>query len=101
MRRSALLLFFATVAAAASLPESIERLLATGPAARTAFWGIQVVDLGSGRTIYELNAEHFFVPASNTKLFTTALALSRLGPAHTFQTRVLAMAPPDAQGRID
>ena len=72
------------------MPENIDRLLATTPAARTAFWGIQVVDLATGKTIYELNADHFFVPASNTKLFTTALALSRLGPDFTFQTRVLA-----------
>lgn len=99
MKRSALLLCFAA-AAAASLPESIERLLATSPVARTAFWGIQVVDLGSGKTIYELNPDHFFVPASNTKLFTTALALSRLGADRTFTTRVLADAPPDGQGRI-
>jgi hypothetical protein len=31
---------------AASLPESIETLLASSPSARTAFWGIRIVDLG-------------------------------------------------------
>jgi D-alanyl-D-alanine carboxypeptidase/D-alanyl-D-alanine-endopeptidase (penicillin-binding protein 4) len=89
---------------AASLPESIEKLLAAsgpvGAPARTAFWGIQIVDLGSGKTLYELNPDRFFVPASNTKLFTTALALTRLGPDFTFQTRVVADSPPDAEGRI-
>jgi D-alanyl-D-alanine carboxypeptidase/D-alanyl-D-alanine-endopeptidase (penicillin-binding protein 4) len=89
---------------AASLPENIEKLLAAsgpvGAAARTAFWGIQIVDLGSGKTLYELNSDRFFVPASNTKLFTTALALTRLGPDFTFQTRVVAGSPPDAEGRI-
>jgi D-alanyl-D-alanine carboxypeptidase/D-alanyl-D-alanine-endopeptidase (penicillin-binding protein 4) len=100
MRRIALSLLLAAVAGAASLPENIERLLASSPAARTAFWGIQVIDLASGKTVYEQNSDRFFVPASNTKLFTTALALSRLGPSYTFQTRVLALAPPDAQGRI-
>ena len=59
-----------------------------------------MVDLASGKTLYESNPDHFFVPASNTKLFTTALALERLGPDFTFQTRVLADAPPDAEGRI-
>src|SRR5580704_4304742 len=85
---------------AASLPESVERLLATTPGARTAFWGIQVVDLATGKTLYELNADRFFVPASNTKLFTTAMALTRLGPDFTFQTRVLADTLPDPDGRI-
>lgn len=85
---------------AAGLPESIQKLLDSSPAARTAFWGIQIVDLGSGKTLYELNPDRFFVPASNTKLFTTALALMRLGPDFTFQTRVLAAGSPDAEGRM-
>jgi D-alanyl-D-alanine carboxypeptidase/D-alanyl-D-alanine-endopeptidase (penicillin-binding protein 4) len=87
-------------ATAASLPENVDRLLATTPAARTAYWGIQIVDLGTGKTLYELNPDHFFIPASNTKLFTTAMALARLGADFTFQTRVLADSPPDADGRI-
>jgi serine-type D-Ala-D-Ala carboxypeptidase/endopeptidase (penicillin-binding protein 4) len=85
---------------AAALPESVQKLLDASPAARTAFWGIQIVDLASGKTLYELNPDHFFVPASNTKLFSTALALIRLGPDFTFQTRVLADSAPDEQGRI-
>jgi len=85
---------------AGSLAESIRRLLAESPAAQTAFWGIEVVDLKTGRTLYRQNATRFFVPASNTKLFTTSMALTRLGPDFTFQTRVLADAPPDASGRI-
>src|ERR1035441_1918820 len=62
--------------------------------------GIQIVDLATGKTLYELNPGHYFVPASNAKLFSTALALSRLGADFTFQTRVLAPAPPDELGRI-
>ena len=80
----------------ASLAEKIDAALAGD----TAFWGIQVMDLSSGQTLYERNASHFFVPASNTKLFTTAMALSRLGPDFTFQTRVFASSAPDEEGRI-
>ena len=87
-------------APAAGLPENIQKLIDASPAARTAFWGIQIVDLANGKTIYELNPDHYFVPASNAKLFSTALALTRLGPDYTFQTRVVADAAPDAQGRI-
>jgi D-alanyl-D-alanine carboxypeptidase/D-alanyl-D-alanine-endopeptidase (penicillin-binding protein 4) len=101
--RCALALVIASHLVAAGLPESIEKLLASGPVgapARTAFWGIQIVDLGSGKTLYELNPDRFFVPASNTKLFTTALALTRLGGDFTFQTRVVADSPPDTDGRV-
>jgi len=85
---------------AAGLPENIQRLIDSNAAARTAFWGIQIVDLATGKTLYELNPDHYFVPASNTKLFSTALALNRLGPEFAFHTSVLAGAPPDAAGRI-
>ena len=51
------------------------------PAAKDAFWGIEIRDLKADKILYSQNADHFFVPASNTKLFTTALALTRLGPA--------------------
>jgi len=82
------------------LSERIERLFAQSPVTRTAFWGIQVTELSTGKTLYQLNANRFFVPASNTKLFSTSLALTRLGPDFAFQTRVLAAAAPDANGRI-
>jgi D-alanyl-D-alanine carboxypeptidase/D-alanyl-D-alanine-endopeptidase (penicillin-binding protein 4) len=98
--RLGLTLAFAASLTAASLPENIERLIAASPAARTSFWGIKIVDLASGKTLYEQNGGHFFVPASNAKLFTTAMALTRLGPDFTFQTCVLADRPVDGEGRI-
>jgi len=96
----AALILLAAPLEAASLAGQIARLLDSSTATRTAFWGIQIVDLESGRTLYELNPDRGFVPASNAKLFTTALALIRLGPDFTFQTRVLAKSGPDADGRI-
>src|SRR5271163_760968 len=53
--------------------------------AQKAFWGILVTDRDTGETLYELNADRFFTPASNAKIFTTSLALATLGP--TFQFR--------------
>ena len=93
-------LLFSADLTAASLSERVEKLLGTSATTRAAFWGIQIVDVTSGKTLYELNPERFFVPASNTKLFTTALALTRLGPDFTFRTRVLAESAADAEGRI-
>ena len=84
----------------AGLARAIDRLLASTPAARGSFWGIQVTDLKTGRTLYQLNSDRLFVPASNTKLFTAALALTRLGPDHTFETRITADQPAGADGCI-
>ena len=70
------------------LDARIAAILAT-PAAKDAFWGIEIRDLKSDKVLYSQNADRFFVPASNTKLFTTALALSRLGPGYQFHTRVM------------
>jgi serine-type D-Ala-D-Ala carboxypeptidase/endopeptidase (penicillin-binding protein 4) len=96
-----ILLLAAAYGAAQPLSRRIQRAIQESPVARTAAWGIQAKELASGKTLFELNAGHFFVPASNTKLFSTSLALTRLGPDFTFQTRVMAAAAPDANGVID
>ena len=83
---------------AASLAEDITRLIETAPGARGATWGIEVVDLASGQTLYARDADRLFVPASNAKLFTLALALMRLGADFKFETRVLANTAPDVTG---
>ncbi len=72
------------------LQQRVEALIRSSPAAQRAFWGIKVVDPADGRVLAALNAGRFFRPASNTKLFTTALALMRLGPDWTFNTTVTA-----------
>ena len=52
------------------------------------FWGVHIVDIESGRVLYARNAGKSFVPASNTKLYTTAAALDMLGPDYRFETRL-------------
>ena len=51
--------------------------------------GAVVLDLRSGRTLFEQNAEHAFLPASNEKLATTYAALTALGPSFRIETDVL------------
>jgi len=82
------------------LSARVNAAIRASPVARGAFWGIEVYDLTSGRQTLHLNDQQFFVPASNTKLFTTALALSRLGAGFQVETVVSAAAAPDAEGRI-
>lgn len=55
-----------------------------------AYWGALVVNLETGQTLYERNAERRFIPASNMKLFTTASILDALGPDFRYTTRLYA-----------
>jgi len=95
-----LALAFSPALSAANLAARIDKLLNGSPAANAAFWGIEIRDLKSGQVVYSKNQDKLFVPASNTKLFTIALALNRLGPDYTFETRVVAQALADPDGRI-
>lgn len=94
------LLAFALAANAQELPARIQAAIDASPVARGAFWGIRIIDLETGALLFDLNPDRFFVPASNTKLFTTALALARLGPAYRYETLVLADTRPDASGTV-
>jgi D-alanyl-D-alanine carboxypeptidase/D-alanyl-D-alanine-endopeptidase (penicillin-binding protein 4) len=98
--RASILWLMALPGLAAGLGERIDSLLRSGGAAGPAFWGIHVVDAVTGESLYERNADQLFVPASNVKLFTTALALARLGPEFRFQTVVRTEAQPDQAGRL-
>jgi D-alanyl-D-alanine carboxypeptidase/D-alanyl-D-alanine-endopeptidase (penicillin-binding protein 4) len=62
-----------------------DALLGTGPTGKGE-WGLLVLDALTGETLYQQNADRYFVPASNMKLFTTALALTKLGPDFRFHT---------------
>lgn len=73
--------------AAARFAARAESLLGAAPVDKGE-WGLLVVDAESGATLYEKNANDYFLPASNMKLLTTALALDTLGPEYRFRTTV-------------
>ncbi|WP_013324064.1 D-alanyl-D-alanine carboxypeptidase/D-alanyl-D-alanine endopeptidase [Gloeothece verrucosa] len=52
-------------------------------------WGIEVESLTDGTVLYSHNADKFFIPASNTKIFTSAAALQRLGPSAAIGSKSL------------
>ncbi len=85
---------------AGSLASQIDELLER-PIARQAFWGVHVRDLDSGQTLYDHNGDKLFLPASNAKLFSTALGLTRLGPDYQFTTTVVSTAAPDQNGVVN
>lgn len=49
---------------------------------------MSVVDLNTGRTIFQRNADRILIPASNMKLFSEAATLMALGPDYRFQRQL-------------
>ncbi|HEX7424792.1 MAG TPA: D-alanyl-D-alanine carboxypeptidase/D-alanyl-D-alanine-endopeptidase [Terriglobales bacterium] len=73
----------------------------SAPDLARGFWGIEVVSLSTGETLYSQNADKLFTPASNTKLFTTAAALALIGPDYKFRTTVETTGTLDRYGRLN
>jgi D-alanyl-D-alanine carboxypeptidase len=67
-----------STASIAALSDTIDGLLDGS----TATHGALILDLDNGQVVYERDPDLWLKPASNTKLFTTAVALDVLGPDH-------------------
>ena len=63
------------------------------PEFRNAHWGILIVDPDRGDTLYSHNAGKLFMPASNQKILTGAVALGRLGADYRYRTAFVATGP--------
>ena len=71
------------------------------PRFASALWGGKVVSLANGRVWFEHDARRLLSPASNTKIYTGALALDVLGGDHVIRTPVLAAAQPGTGGVVN
>ena len=58
------------------------------PALARARLGLVIQPLGGRTSLYEHGAQRFFLPASTTKVLTTAAALTALGPQFQIETRI-------------
>ncbi len=70
-----------------SLRLSIDSLL-RDPNLRNAFLGVLIVNPRTSDTLYSLNAGKLFMPASNQKILTGAVALTHLGPEYRYRTTI-------------
>ena len=84
---------------AAPIQRRIDEIL-DRPALQSAFWGVEVRSIRTGRILYARNAGKNFKPASTLKLVTTAAALDAFGPVARFRTTVETAGRLDTLGRI-
>ncbi len=83
-------------AVAEPLRPALSAALASGKGAGVS-WGAIAVN-GRGTVVFATNENRLFIPASNTKLYTGALALDRFGAGQVIRTPIHAASRPDAEG---
>jgi D-alanyl-D-alanine carboxypeptidase len=83
----------------AELRERIQTQLAQ-PRFDGAIWGVKIISLDSGQTIFEDHADRLMSPASNSKLYTGALALDKFGGDYQIVTPIYATAKPNRFGTV-
>jgi D-alanyl-D-alanine carboxypeptidase/D-alanyl-D-alanine-endopeptidase (penicillin-binding protein 4) len=72
-----------------ALAARLDRILAD-PGLTRAHVGLVVQVAETGEVLYELQGEKLFVPASNTKIVTAAVALDALGTGYRWETTLVA-----------
>jgi D-alanyl-D-alanine carboxypeptidase/D-alanyl-D-alanine-endopeptidase (penicillin-binding protein 4) len=90
------------LSAAYTLPQLQAQIAAqlAQPRFAGALWGVKVVALDSGQTIFAEHADRLMTPASNTKLYTAALGLDQLGGDYRFETPVYAFGKIGRNGTL-
>jgi D-alanyl-D-alanine carboxypeptidase/D-alanyl-D-alanine-endopeptidase (penicillin-binding protein 4) len=73
----------------------------SAPRFHGALWGVKVVSLDTGKTVFESHPDRLMSPASNSKLYTAAMALDHFGSDYRIVTPILAAAKPDAEGTLN
>lgn len=63
----------------------VQRILAAPDVIR-GYWGLIVEDAETGEVLFSQNGDRYFAPASNAKIFTTAMAIASLGTEYRFHT---------------
>jgi serine-type D-Ala-D-Ala carboxypeptidase/endopeptidase (penicillin-binding protein 4) len=84
----------------AALTQQIDRAIDESDL-RLARCGVFVMSGKDGRVLYSRDGDKLFTPASNMKVYTTAVALDVLGADYRWRTSVFANKQPDAQGIVD
>jgi serine-type D-Ala-D-Ala carboxypeptidase/endopeptidase (penicillin-binding protein 4) len=69
------------------LPAAINGII-DRPELRRYRWGIVVQELGRTNQLYNRDGDRLFIPASNVKLITTAVALRQLGASTRLRTSI-------------
>jgi D-alanyl-D-alanine carboxypeptidase len=82
-----------------SVPKEILEIMAK-PRYSEATWALRVVDVKSGKVIYDLNSQELLWTGSVRKLYSVGVTLNQLGADHRFKTPVFRNGEVDASGNL-
>lgn len=82
-----------------TLEGRIQKIISRPEFAHSNF-GIEFLDIETGKVVYSLNADKLFVPASTTKLLTEGTVLAQLGADYRFHTRIYRTGPIGKNGTL-
>ncbi len=74
----------------AELRTALDEVLDSDSTSRRTTVALKVVDITTGKVLYDRHGERLFTPASNLKIYTSACALDTFGPEHSFPTQITA-----------
>jgi D-alanyl-D-alanine carboxypeptidase/D-alanyl-D-alanine-endopeptidase (penicillin-binding protein 4) len=83
---------WSAISSSPSLNSYVNKLL-SDPCFQKGQYGARAVNLASRQTLFDVNGDALLIPASTTKLITSAAALLRLSPHYRFRTMLLSNAP--------
>ncbi len=70
-----------------SFRKSVKKILSNS-CLRKNNYGVKIYSLDRGETLYEIRSDKLFIPASNAKVITTAVALKNLGSNYRYPTQI-------------
>lgn len=79
-----------------TLPHRLDEIIKS--AGSRSDWGVKIVHAESGQDLYGHSEDQHFIPASNRKIFTGALALDQLGPDFKFNSYLYRTGNVDPNG---
>ena len=82
------------------LTKEIDRIIGDSDSAH-ARWGVFVASMKDGRVLSSRDGDRLFTPASNMKIFTTAVALDLLSSEYRWRTSVYGPREIGADGVLD
>lgn len=68
--------------------QQLNGMISSSPNLPRGHIGFEFEDAETGKVLAQMGARDFFTPASNAKLYTTAMAIVRLGVTYQFKTAV-------------